>query len=465
MADKGRILLVDDDSAFRNLCASWLRDLGHEVMEAGDPETALGQHQTALPDLVVLDLVMPPDHSVAAGMALIPRFSGVPVIVTTGHADRENALLAVEHGAWDFLGKPLDPDLLRIVIGRALEKNALEREVRQLRKRAHSDDEMGIIGNSEAIKNLRELIRRIAPTDISILILGPSGTGKELTARALHDGSPRRDRPFIAVHCGAIPAELLENELFGHVRGAFTGANQDRAGLIEAAAAGTLFLDEVGEMSPPMQVKLLRFLQEGCFRPVGGQTERSADVRVVCATHQNLEAMVQTGAFREDLYYRIKGVIVRTPGLNERIEDIPPLAQAFLNRLSGKKETFRLSSASLGWLMARPWHGHVRELQNLLRAAAALAPRVGTIITIEAQDLQFAHSGLPEPSTEPHSMDLSRQVAALEKRLILTALAETGNNQSQAAKVLGISRVGLWKKMKRMGVAKPEGSSLKINAK
>ncbi|MBF0382858.1 MAG: sigma-54-dependent Fis family transcriptional regulator [Magnetococcales bacterium] len=446
----GHILLVEDESAFRKLCAGWLRDLGHMVTEAATPEEALLQFRRTPPNLVVLDLVMPPEHTVEAGMDLIAAFTEVPVIVTTGHADRENALLAIERGAWDFLGKPLDPDLLRVVIGRALEKSALEEELRQLRAREGDTDDMGMIGNSDAVRNMRDLIRRIAPTEINALILGPSGTGKELAARALHKFSSRRNRPFVAVHCGAIPEELLESELFGHAKGSFTGADRDRVGLIETAAGGTLFLDEIGEMSLSMQVKLLRFLQDGYFRPVGGRSDRQVDLRVVCATHRDLVTMAREGTFREDLFYRIKGVIIRTPALAERIEDIPLLAQAFLNRLSKEKVSFSLSSPAMGWLMAHLWPGNVRELKNLLISAATLARRERSWIIIQPDDLQFAHSGLPAPQEEAKTLDMVQQIATLEKRLILTALAETGNNHSQAAKLLGISRVGLWKKIKRL---------------
>lgn len=452
MSEMGRILLVDDDAAFRGLCARWLQELGHAVLEAGDRESALQQFRSGGVELVLLDLVMPPEYDITVGLELIASFTGVPVIVMTGHADRENGVQAIERGAWDFLGKPLEPELLRIVLNRALLKSALEREVRRLREQSLGGEELGMIGTSPAIQRLKELIRRVAGTGINVLILGPSGTGKELAARALHECSSRRKRAFVPVHCGAIPVELLENELFGHVRGGFTGADRDRDGLIDAASGGTLFLDEIGEMSPTMQVKLLRFLQDGHFRPVGGRVERSADVRVICATHRNLEEMVASGAFREDLYYRIKGVVLRTPGLTERLEDLPLLARSFLNRFAGGRRSFRLSSEAMGWLMAHSWPGHVRELRNLLHGATVLATGQGEVVTIDASDLQMAHSGWLETPQPIPSLDLVRQVAALEQKLILAALAASGNNQNQAATLLGISRVGLWKKMRRWGI-------------
>ncbi|MBF0611058.1 MAG: sigma-54-dependent Fis family transcriptional regulator [Magnetococcales bacterium] len=447
----GHILLVEDEPSFRKLCAGWLRTLGHQVTESATPQEALAHGNPV--DLVLLDLVMPPDYSVEAGLERISHFRQAPVIVLTGHADRENALLAIQKGAWDFLGKPLDPDLLRIVIDRALEKNSLEKELRQLRARQAGEDDMGLVGRSPALSALRELIRRIAPTEIRVMILGASGTGKELAARALHQLSPRRNAPFVAVHCGAIPEELLESELFGHLKGSFTGADRNRIGVLEAAHQGTLFLDEIGEMSLTMQVKLLRFLQEGQFRPVGSSTDLKADVRVVCATHRDLTAMVAAGTFREDLFYRLKGVILRMPGLQERLEDIPLLSQTFLNRLAHGQMYYALSPLALNWLLEHPWQGNVRELQQLLQTAASLANPAASPILIQPEDLQFAHGGQPNQTMDlSSSLQLTPQVARLEKRLILTALQQTGGNASQAAKLLGISRVGLWKMMKRLDI-------------
>ena len=264
----GRILIVDDEEAFRRLCGRWLESAGHQVSAASDPAAALALFARGGLDLVLLDLVMPPSHTPEAGLELIARFRPLPVIVLTGHAQHELALRAIDAGAWDFLGKPVDPDLLRFVIARALDRSTLLRELTELRERAGVDD-FGLIGRSSAIAGLRDLIRRIGPSDLSVIIIGPSGTGKELVARGLHAASKRKGAPFVAVHCGAIPAELLESELFGHLKGSFTGADRDRPGLVQAAHGGVLFLDEIGEMPGPMQVKLLRFMQDGTFLPVG----------------------------------------------------------------------------------------------------------------------------------------------------------------------------------------------------
>ncbi len=267
----------------------------------------------------------------------------MPVIVLTAHAEHELALRAVAAGAWDFLAKPVEPELFRFAVSRALHKAALERELTQLKAaRAGAD---GIAGVSPATLRLKELIRRAGPADIAVMILGPSGTGKELVARALHDASARRAGPFVPVHCGAIPGELLESELFGHLKGSFTGAHQDRLGLLAAADGGTLFLDETGDMPPAMQVKLLRFLQEGTYTPVGGREARTADVRVISATNRDLEALAATGGFREDLFYRLKGMVLRTLPLAERREDIAPLAVRFLDEAEP-----RLRFPPMAWL-------------------------------------------------------------------------------------------------------------------
>lgn len=449
------ILLVDDEPAFQRLGAAWLRAAGHTVEVAGDGEAAQTAFRRQPADLVLLDLSMPPHHDPVAGLDLIAGFAPAPVVVITGHSDHALALKAVERGAWDFLGKPLDPDLLRIVVDRGLERGRLTAELRRLRAVAGATDDLGIVGTSPALARLRDLVRRIAPTQISVLVLGPSGTGKELVARALHDGGSRRDQPFVTVHCGAIPAELLESELFGHLKGSFTGAHADRPGLLETAHRGTLFLDEVGEMPPPMQVKLLRFLQEGTYQPVGGREMRRADIRTVAATHRDLAAMVAEGTFREDLYYRLKGMVLRTPPLSERPEDVPVLATLFLRRASGGGAGF--TADALDWLGTRDWRGNVRELRALVECAAALAgDGQGGEPLLDAADLAFAAGeAMPLPAidvTATGRRTLEQEVAALEHRLITQALDEVGHNHTHAARLLGLSRVGLLKKMDRMGL-------------
>jgi DNA-binding NtrC family response regulator len=446
----GHILLVDDEPAFQRLGAAWLQGLGHQVTVAGDVETALAKFRQHRPDIVLLDLAMPPSLTPQAGLALIAHFAAVPVIVVTGHADHELALAATEQGAWDFIAKPIDPDMLRLIAGRAMQKAKLEQELHAL-KQAAPEEDFGIIGHSAPIRQLRDLIRRLGPTRLSIVILGPTGTGKELVARALHKSSPRAGSPFVAVHCGAVPAELLESELFGHLKGSFTGAHRDQRGLVETAHQGTLFLDEIGEMPPPMQVKLLRFLQEGTFLPVGGREPRRADTRIVAATHRDLEAMVGYGSFREDLFYRLKGMVLRTPSLAERREDIPMLAALFLKRALPRKRT-RLTGDAATWLAAQPWPGNVRELQSLIDCAAALAePETNGEITVDLGLLAFAR-GDAAPAAPAIRKGLDDEIAVLETRMISAVLAETQGNRSETARLLGISRVGLLKKMDRLGL-------------
>ena len=448
----GTILLADDEPAFQRLAASWLKEAGFEVITAGDGEAARQAFEAFRPAMILLDLSMPPHFSPEAGLALIDAFPGTPVVVITGHADRELALKAVEAGAWDFLAKPLDPDLLRVVVGRALHRAGLERELRSLRER-EEPGEMGIAGTSAPVVLLRDMIRRIGPTNLPVLVLGPSGTGKELVARALHDASPRRSGPFIPVHCGAIPGELLESELFGHLKGSFTGAHADRPGLVETARGGTLFLDEIGEMPLAMQVKLLRFLQEGTFLPVGGREWRKSDVRIVAATNRDLQAMVAEGGFREDLYYRLKGMVLRTPALDERPGDIPLLAALFLRR-GAQGRSVRLAPEAATWLTAQRWPGNVRELQTLVECAAALAvPGGDGELVIRTGDLDFARTGTPSaPARSSTSLTLDQQIEALERRLITEALEATGHNNTQTARLLGISRMGLLKKLDRLGL-------------
>ena len=448
--DHGRVLLVDDEPAFQRLGGSFLRQLGHEALTAGDGEEALSIFTSKRPDLVLLDLAMPPSMDPEQGLTLIPRFGGVPVVVLTGHADHGLALRAAELGAWDFLPKPIDPDLLRFVVTRALRKHRLDREVARLRQR-QGEESMGLVGQAPAMQSLRAMIRRVAPTRVNVLVLGPTGTGKELIARALHEHGAHAAAPFVPVHCGALSAELLESELFGHIKGSFTGAYRDQPGLVEVARGGMLFLDEVGEMPPPMQVKLLRFLQEGSYTPVGGRATKTSEVRVVAATHRDLEAMVRTGEFREDLYYRLKGIVLRTSALAERRGDVPLLAARFA-QLRGVS----LSASALAWLGAREWPGNVRELKAVVDAAAALL--LPGQQELDADALCLAAGEAPgfgvssDTNREEVSGLLEQALTELERRLISEAMQAAGGNQSEAARRLGVSRVGLIKKLRRLGL-------------
>ena len=450
MSTQGHVLLVDDEAAFQRLGSAFLRAAGHRVTTAADAASALAAAAADPPDLVLLDLAMPPRFVPEDGLELIGRFAPAEVVVLTGHADHALALRAAELGAWDFLAKPADPDMLGFVVARALRKAALEAELRALRQQGGSDD-LGLVGRSPAIVRLRDMVRRLGPASIPILVLGPTGTGKELVARALHACSPRAAGPFVPVHCGALPAELLESELFGHLKGSFTGAHRDQPGLVETAHRGTLFLDEVGEMPPAMQVKLLRFLQEGTFVPVGGRVQKRAEVRIVAATHRELDPMVASGAFREDFYYRLRGMVLRTPALAERPDDVTLLAARFLRQAAPRA---RLTGDALAYLAGGTWPGNVRELRQLMETAGALAPPGAT--TVDAALLRFAagESEVASPTETgagPAGL-LDAAVAELETRMLRETMTATGGNQSEAARRLGLSRMGLINKLARLGL-------------
>ena len=448
-----KLLLVDDEPAFLRLAAAWLEKQGHVVITAANAAQARETFTHERPDMVLLDLVMPPERTPEAGLSLLPDFAAVPVVVLTAHADHELALRAVAAGAWDFLAKPIEPDMLRFVVARALRKARLDAEVATLRAVTATDD-LGLVGQAIAMTQLRGMVRRVGQTSVSVLVLGPTGTGKELVARALHGCSPRSTGPFVAIHCGALSAELLESELFGHMKGSFTGAYRDQPGLVEAAHGGTLFLDEVGEMPPAMQVKLLRFLQEGTFVAVGGRVQKRADARVVAATHRDLEAMVREGAFREDLFYRLKGVVLRTPALAERPADVPLLAARFLRRVAPRAG---FSADAHAWLAAREWPGNVRELKAVVESAGALILPGET--EVDAELLRLASGDpsddgatVPAGHVDPSAGPLDAALNELELRLVRDAMAAAGGNQSEAARRLGVSRVGLIKKLTRLGL-------------
>ncbi|MBY6243756.1 sigma-54 dependent transcriptional regulator [Methylosinus sp. Sm6] len=439
------ILIVDDEPAFARVAGAFLTREGYHVVTAKDAASARETFAQARPDLVLLDLVMPPERTPEAGLSLLPDFSSAVTVVLTAHSEHELALRAVALGAWDFLAKPVEPELLRFCARRALAKAALEREIARLRAEKAGD---GLIGNGPAMAHVKDMIRRIGPAELPVMILGPTGSGKELVAHAVHRARARRG-PFVSIHCGAIPAELIESELFGHLKGAFTGAHADRLGLVATARGGTLFLDEIGETPLPCQVKLLRFLQEGTYTPVGGREARRADVRIVSATHRDLEAMIASGGFREDLYYRLRGVVIRTPALDERREDLSLLAAHFLGQ-AAKKRKLRFSQEALAWLVAQSWPGNVRELKATIECAAALADPQSS--TISAEDLNFARGGGVPLAAEAVAETLPEAQEKLERRMIGAALAAAEHNHSAAARRLGVSRVGLLKMMARLGL-------------
>ena len=459
MDSMAKILLVDDEPAFCQLAQIWLEGAGYQVQTAADLDTAKACLKRFEADLVLLDLAMPPHFDPYQTLAAIPDLISRPVIVITGNAERDLALKAIENGAWDFIAKPLDPDMLAVVVKRALTKHGLDKEVKNLKQlkldgRVKSAAESYIGGSSSAI-NIRALIERIAPTEVRVLVTGPSGTGKEVVSKAIHDLSLRKEKAFISVHCGAIPADLLESELFGYQKGAFTGADKDKVGLLSLADGGTLFLDEIGEMPAPMQIKLLRVLQEGTFFQVGGRVQQSIDVRVVSATNADLMEKVKNGEFREDLYYRIKGITLETHALDQHREDIPLLIQAFLAQKDSLKNGLmtgtQLSPDALSWFVSQTWPGNVRELKNALESVAAIAQD----IQIKMEDIALL---FPMGQTQAMSLgasllsldsSLDEQVKQLEIALIKLALQESLGNRSQAARRLEISRQGLLKKIER----------------
>ena len=447
-----RILIVDDETAFCELCSDWLTRNEYEVVSCYNPDSASNTFKAQEFDLVLLDLALPPTFLPEEGLNLLTLLSKVPVIVMTGHAERALALKAIGLGAWDFLSKPVDPDMLLVVVKRAIEKHQIKQELSQLKSvLAAQRQDCGLAGISQNICQLRELIQRIAPTEVSVLINGPSGTGKELVAKAVNQLSQRHQQPFICVHCGAIPQELIESELFGYKRGAFTGADKDKKGLLALADGGTLFLDEIGEMPLTMQVKLLRVLQEGCYYPVGGRALEYINCRIVSATNRDLDQLMVEGQFREDFYYRIKGLTLQTTALAQRPDDIAVLLDNFLSIINKTLPSAKtLSDEALQWFLSQPWPGNVRQLRNALQSIAAVSAQ---------NSLMLADIELMFPSTTNDmakglstTETLEQQVQWIEIRLIQQALAKCGGNKSQSALQLGLSRQGLLNKMARYGI-------------
>jgi two-component system response regulator PilR (NtrC family) len=444
----GRILVVDDEPSMRELLQIVLRREGYSVRLAENGRSALASLEKEPADVLISDIKMPDMSGVDVlreAKRLDPDLVGIMV---TAFASTETAVEALRLGAYDYLTKPFDVDELKAKVRNALERRVLRQENVLLKRALRSASEFSnIIGRSPVMHAVFDLIETVAPTNSTILITGESGTGKELVARAIHFNSLRHERPFVALNCGALPETLLESELFGHVRGAFTGAAVNKKGLIETAERGTVFLDEISEMSPMMQVKLLRVLQERKFRRVGGVEETDADIRIIAATNRDLGRMVEEGKFREDLYYRINVIPVQLPPLRERKEDIPVLAEHFLAKYRTQmgKPPIGVSPDALQALETFDWPGNVRQLENIIERAVALER--GPSIQIESLPLDVARrlpeptsAALPEEATLPESgVDLPRHLESQERDFVAQALRQAAGRHDKAARLLGIS--------------------------
>ena len=448
---KARILVVDDEANARNALAEILREEDYQVETAADGFKALARAESFAPDLVLSDLKMPGMD----GVELLGKLRNTPeldveVVVMTAFGAVETAVAAMRAGAADYLTKPLNTDELLVVLDRALERCRLRQEATQLREQLKNRYSFSnIIGAAPEMQQLFKSISQIAPSRATVLLSGESGTGKELVAAAIHHSSNRADRPFIKLHCAALAESLLESELFGHERGAFTGADRRREGRFERADGGTLFLDEIGEISPATQVKLLRVLQEREFERVGGNQTLKVDVRVIAATNRDLKEMVEKGQFREDLFYRLNVINVHLPPLRQRAGDIPALALHFAKRYSqdnGKSVT-KLSDRALSLLAGHSWHGNVRELENVIERAVVLAEGD----TIEMSHLPGELVADPQPGSVP--IIPGATMADLEKHAILTTLEACGGSTSKAADMLGISVRKIQYKLQEYGSA------------
>jgi len=449
------ILLVDDDARVRRAVGGFLREEGGYVVdEVEDGAALLARLDRARPDLVLLDIVMPELDGLAALERLRERHADLPVIMLSGEATVERAVKAIRLGAHDFLEKPITPEKLLITVERALAFRALGRENAGLRaERGQRAEDFEMIGESAAADEVRAAIRRVAPTQAKVLILGENGTGKELVARAIHEASPRARGPFIKVNCAAIPRDLVESELFGHEKGAFTGATLTRKGKFELADVGTLFLDEVGDMSLDAEAKLLRALETGEAERVGGNRPIRFDVRVIAATNKDLKAEIAAGRFREDLYYRLSVVPIAVPPLRERRADIPLLAAHFLARAAAdnRRPPLRLTDEAARRLKAYDWPGNIRELRNLMERIAIMSDAEELTGEVLASYLEDAPVG-PEDSANP--AHLRGRLEAAEREVLLAELDRSAWNVSAAAKTLGIDRASLHRKMKRHGLSR-----------
>ena len=447
---KPKLLIVDDDEAIRTQLKYALRD-DFNLVFAEDRPTALAALRDGLPALVSLDLGLPPaadgaEEGLRVLDDVIKAAPATKVVVVTGNADRENAVRALQLGACDYISKPLEISELKIVLQRAAYLRDLEAESeRQLRSLETNTRFEDILGNTPSMREVFAMVARVSKTDTTVLIQGESGTGKELLAKAIHSNSARRRGPFVAINCGAIPETLLESELFGHEKGAYTGAHIQRKGKLEIAESGTLFLDEIGDMPVPLQVKLLRFLQERHLERVGGRELIRVDVRVIAATNKDLKSELQAGRFREDLYYRLSVVNLRLPPLRERDEDVVFIANAFLRRSSQQhRRKLRFGTQAVEVMRTYHWPGNIRELENAVERAVIMAR--GRFV--EPEDL-----GIEVQTTSSDLAPLRATRDRAEREALVDALVKTRGNISQAAKLLGVSRPTFHGLLDKLGVS------------
>lgn len=447
--DKSKLLIVDDDEDLRTQM-KWALAQDYEVFLAEDRRSALEAVRTKKVPVVTLDLGLPPwPASVEEGFATLAEILSIDplikVIIATGRGEKEHALRAIGDGAYDFLYKPVEIEELKVLLKRAFHLSALERENQELQSKVSAEPFQGILGNSPKMQEVFTTVRKVATTDAPVLIFGESGTGKELVAGAIHRLSHRKNHPLVVINCGAIPENLLESELFGHEKGAYTGAHVQRRGRVEAAHSGTLFLDEIGELSLTLQVKLLRFLQEQVIERVGGREQIKVDARVIAATNRDLKQAMKDGIFREDLYFRLGVITIPLPPLREREGDIVLLANAFLHKYAAesKKKLTGFTNQAVSALEKYPWPGNVRELENRLKRAVIMAE--GSRLT--PADLEMAAA---DGKHERLSLREARE--ALEKEFVTKALTRNNDNITRAAEELGISRPTLYELMEKLGI-------------
>ncbi|EEF62395.1 PEP-CTERM-box response regulator transcription factor [Pedosphaera parvula] len=448
---KPLLLIVDDDEEIRTQM-KWTLAQDYEVVLAGDRGSALEVFRSAHPAVVLLDLGLPPqpanpEEGLAALSELLTLDSSTKIVIVSGQGDKDNALRAIGAGAYDFLVKPVEVEELKLLLKRCFHVAQLEKEYRRMQQLLQADTFEGMLGTSRVMRNVFDTIRKVATTDAPVLILGESGTGKEMAAQAIHRRSPRKDGPFVAINCSAIPETLLESELFGHEKGAFTGAHAMRKGRIETANGGTLFLDEIGEVPLPIQVKLLRFLQEKRIERVGGRQEINIDARVVAATNADLKKGMAGGTFREDLFYRLAVVQITLPALRERESDVKLLAQCCMQRYSGQigKNALAFDAEAVRALMRHLWPGNVRELENRVKRAVIMAE--GKRITPQDLELESV-SGAAAVTT------LKEAREAVEREMIQNALRKHSGKIAPAAVELGVSRPTLYELMEKLGIAR-----------